>query len=79
MYCSLLVIFTKGNPKVRSPYDIMTSQAKNFVVRMKLIIVHVIVNTNNIMFNSFLVSSLGFFKHGYPTPNMENGQFRMTQ
>ena len=43
----------------------MTSQAKKFVVMMKLIII--IVNTKNIMFNSFLVSSLGFFKHGYPT------------
>ena len=38
---------------------------------MKLIII--IVNTENIMFYSFLVSSLGFFKHGYPTQNMETG------
>ena len=68
---------TKGNPKVRSTYGKMTSQAKNFVVLMKLIFI--IVNTKNSMFNSFLVSSLGFLKHGYPTPNMENGQFRMTQ
>ena len=33
----------------------MTSQAKKFVVIMKLIII--IVNTKNIMFGSFLVSS----------------------
>ena len=62
---------TKGNPKVRGLYGKMTSQAKKFVVMMKLIII--IVNTENIMFNSFLVSSLGFFKHGYPTQNMETG------
>ena len=62
---------TKGNPKVRGLYGKMTSQAKKFVVMMKLIII--IVNTKNIMFNSFLVSSLGFFKHGYPTQNMETG------
>ena len=64
------VTSTKGNPKVRSPYGKMTPQAKNFVVVMKLIII--IVNTNNIMFNSFLVSSLGCFEDGYPTQNMEN-------
>ena len=46
MYMQLKYACTKGNPKVRSPYVKMTSQAKNFVVMMKVIII--IVNTNNI-------------------------------
>ena len=62
---------TKGNPKVRGLYGKMTSQAKKFVVMIMLIII--IVNTKNLMFNSVLVSSLEFFKDGYPTQNMETG------
>ena len=38
---------TKINPKVRSTYGKMTSQAKNFVVMMKLIII--LVNNNNLL------------------------------
>ena len=33
----------------------------------------IIVNTKNLMFNSVLVSSLEFFKDGYHTQNMETG------
>ena len=57
---------TKGIQKVRSFYYKMTSQAKNFVVMIKLTIIEV--STQNIMFTTFLVSSLGFYVciHMYP-------------
>ena len=49
----------------------MTSQVKKFVVMIMLIII--IVNTENLMLNSVLVSSLEIFKDGYPMQNMETG------
>ena len=68
---------TKGIQKVRSFYYKMTSQAKNFVVMIKLTITEA--STQNFMFTTFLVSSLAFFKHGYPTQNMktDNSEWRI--
>ena len=49
----------------------MTSQVKKFVVMIKL--TTVIVSTKNIILSPFLVSSLEFFKQGYPAQNVKLG------